>query len=649
MAVTCHPFCWFVASFAGGFLRPRRAGPNPCRRRRAATSSAKSLSVTPAVVFVAGHDTNAIRTNTGTPADEFYVVPQVEGWLGRGRTQLNFATALEFAQQQSVSEGTSPTSASATVNQYHVARLDVGGQRIELCRAGRLPRPLCPADRLRRLRARPSSRAVSRPNWEPVVRSARADASFYRGLVTARPAALRRRRPSSRAPASSRTSTVTSRIFGGEAQVAADAAVVGRGFGRTTTATGSCSRRYRDGNGTRYMAGAQFQPRALIGGRAEVGYLSTSPCRPSQLRRAGVQCRADARPRRRCSSTSRARAAIDYSFDPEPWLLRVQRHRRLLGGHARRPAGRRSAAARSAAWTRRGPLACRSRSAAFELYKAGLVRQLGDGPTASAPTSSATSPAARVASTASGATVFLDPTAHDPPAAPRPSAAGRISDGHHTRLLVVRPARRSSAVAAARRGAAGYQIGQGDLLKVAVWSQPELSGEFTVDVAGGDHDAARSARSRPPARPLRRSKTTSGRGWPTATSSTRKSPSASRQFNSQRVFVVGEVRTPGVVPLSGTLTLVEALTRVGSLTESAGGELVVIRPAEGKEVDRAGAGRRPRGAKSAAPRHPAAAGQGADEQRRAAGRRHRGGAARRDDLCQRPGQRPGLATPTSGT
>ena len=57
------------------------------------------------------------------------------------------------------------------------------------------------------------------------------------------------------------------------------------------------------------------------------------------------------------------------------------------------------------------------------------------------------------------------------------------------------------------------------------------------------------------------------------------------QFKSQRVFVVGEVRTPGVVPLSGTLTLIEALTRVGSLTEFAGGELVVIRPPEGKQVD----------------------------------------------------------------
>jgi polysaccharide export outer membrane protein len=53
------------------------------------------------------------------------------------------------------------------------------------------------------------------------------------------------------------------------------------------------------------------------------------------------------------------------------------------------------------------------------------------------------------------------------------------------------------------------------------------------------------------------------------------------EYLSQRVFVVGEVHTPGVVPLSGNLTLVEALTRAGSLKENAGGELQVIRPAPG--------------------------------------------------------------------
>jgi polysaccharide export outer membrane protein len=129
-----------------------------------------------------------------------------------------------------------------------------------------------------------------------------------------------------------------------------------------------------------------------------------------------------------------------------------------------------------------------------------------------------------------------------------------------------------------------YQIGQGDILKVAVWSQPELSGEFTVDVAGAI------------TLPLIGSVKAAGQTLAQIEGDIRTrladgyvvNPQVAigvAQFKSQRVFVVGEVRTPGVVPLSGTLTLIEALTRVGSLTESAGGELVVIRPQEGKQVD----------------------------------------------------------------
>ena len=129
-----------------------------------------------------------------------------------------------------------------------------------------------------------------------------------------------------------------------------------------------------------------------------------------------------------------------------------------------------------------------------------------------------------------------------------------------------------------------YHVGQGDVLKVAVWAQPELSGQFTVDVSG--------AISMPLIGPVR----AAGRTIDEIEKDIRalfadgfvKNPQVVidvAEFKSQRVFVVGEVRTPGVVPLSGTLTLVEALTRVGSLTEFAGGELVVIRPAEGKTVE----------------------------------------------------------------
>jgi polysaccharide export outer membrane protein len=130
----------------------------------------------------------------------------------------------------------------------------------------------------------------------------------------------------------------------------------------------------------------------------------------------------------------------------------------------------------------------------------------------------------------------------------------------------------------------GYQVGQGDVLKVAVWSQPELSGEFTVDVAGAitlPLIGAIKAAGLPVEQIERDIRDRLADGYVI-------NPQVAigvSQFKSQRVFVVGEVKSPGVVPLTGTLTLVEALTRVGSLTEVAGGDLVVIRPAAGQEVN----------------------------------------------------------------
>jgi polysaccharide export outer membrane protein len=129
----------------------------------------------------------------------------------------------------------------------------------------------------------------------------------------------------------------------------------------------------------------------------------------------------------------------------------------------------------------------------------------------------------------------------------------------------------------------GYRIGQGDVLKIAVWSQPELSGEYTVDIGGAI------------TMPLIGSARVEGRTVGDVEKEIRDkladgyliNPQVAigvSEFKSQRVFVVGEVEEPGVVPLSGALTLLEALTRVGSFSEYAGGELVVIRPADGKST-----------------------------------------------------------------
>ena len=50
------------------------------------------------------------------------------------------------------------------------------------------------------------------------------------------------------------------------------------------------------------------------------------------------------------------------------------------------------------------------------------------------------------------------------------------------------------------------------------------------------------------------------------------------QYKSQKVFVVGEVRSPGTYPLSGDMNLVEALARAGSTLPSASGEAIIVHP-----------------------------------------------------------------------
>jgi len=54
------------------------------------------------------------------------------------------------------------------------------------------------------------------------------------------------------------------------------------------------------------------------------------------------------------------------------------------------------------------------------------------------------------------------------------------------------------------------------------------------------------------------------------------------QYRSQQIFVMGEVRSPGSLQFTGSMTLIEALARAGSTTERAGLEAVIVRsPQEG--------------------------------------------------------------------
>jgi polysaccharide biosynthesis/export protein len=51
-----------------------------------------------------------------------------------------------------------------------------------------------------------------------------------------------------------------------------------------------------------------------------------------------------------------------------------------------------------------------------------------------------------------------------------------------------------------------------------------------------------------------------------------------KEYRSQKIFVVGEVRSPGAQPLTGPTSVVEILAKVGGPTEKAGTEVLVVRP-----------------------------------------------------------------------
>jgi polysaccharide export outer membrane protein len=124
--------------------------------------------------------------------------------------------------------------------------------------------------------------------------------------------------------------------------------------------------------------------------------------------------------------------------------------------------------------------------------------------------------------------------------------------------------------------ATNYVVGPQDVLMITVFDQQDLSGKFTVDADGTVSF------------PLIGRLKVGGLTLHAVEDALRKAladgffrnPQVSvgvEQYRSQRVFVVGEVRSPGTYQLSGDMTLIEALARAGSTTESAAGEAMIVR------------------------------------------------------------------------
>ncbi len=135
----------------------------------------------------------------------------------------------------------------------------------------------------------------------------------------------------------------------------------------------------------------------------------------------------------------------------------------------------------------------------------------------------------------------------------------------------------ASPAAAQTQSAANYVIGAQDVLSITVFDQADLNGKYTVET-DGTFTFPLIGRIKAGGLTLRefeaalRGKLADGYF---------RNPQVSvgvEQYRSQRIFVVGEVRNPGTVPLTGGMTLIEAIARAGSTLPSASGEVVVVRP-----------------------------------------------------------------------
>jgi polysaccharide export outer membrane protein len=142
------------------------------------------------------------------------------------------------------------------------------------------------------------------------------------------------------------------------------------------------------------------------------------------------------------------------------------------------------------------------------------------------------------------------------------------------------------------QSAGDYVIGAQDVLSIAVFDQADLGGKYAVEL-DGSFTFPLVGRVKAGGMTIRNFE---GELKKRLADGFFKNPQvtvAIEQYRSQRVFVTGEVRSPGAYALTGDMTLIEALAKAGSTTPNASEEAVVVRGAKDAEgptsVDAAGA------------------------------------------------------------
>lgn len=121
-----------------------------------------------------------------------------------------------------------------------------------------------------------------------------------------------------------------------------------------------------------------------------------------------------------------------------------------------------------------------------------------------------------------------------------------------------------------------YVVGPGDVLAIASYGEPSLTGGFTVET---DQTFTYPLIGRVRAGGMTLREVEAELQHQLVDGGFYKDPQIMvtvEQYRSQRIFVIGEVRAPGIYALSGDLRLVEALALAGSMLPTAAGEAVIM-------------------------------------------------------------------------
>lgn len=148
-------------------------------------------------------------------------------------------------------------------------------------------------------------------------------------------------------------------------------------------------------------------------------------------------------------------------------------------------------------------------------------------------------------------------------------------------LIAIIAASLSGAVqVSAQSAAVDYVIGPQDVVAIVVFDEAELSGKYAVEIDGsfvfpyiGRVNAAGLT--------IRGLETEITNRLSKGFFKKPEVAASVESYRSQRVFVIGEVKSPGTYPLTGELPLLDAIAKAGFTTADASDEVIVVRGGTG--------------------------------------------------------------------